>query len=438
MWVIMAEKDGDLSYLKPKDNQWVIDDVKQSGRPYVENYEVMLYTERGAYRPGDTIHLTGIIRERAGEIPPSFPLTLKVTRPDGRQVAELVTQPSDSNQGIFHADFPTRSDSQTGPYNFRVTLPGSEESLGSVRTLVEAFIPVRMEVQARPTTELFGPNMPPSVDVSARYLWDEPATALPVTVSGTLKSIEFESSEYPDYKFCRDKNRPKIITLPDSKGELDKDGKAILSAKLPQSLKAGLYRAWLLATVTELGGRSVSANVSATLDTLDRHIGLRLQPGQIVSIDVPLQVHWVRLTGADKLAPEGDMKMRMVRVEYDNVLKVINNRRVWKSVERTKQIGKEQLMASAGAEGSFEVVCPDPGTYRVILIDEDSNSTSYLEFYASENSAGAQSVPMNRPERLEIITDKEKYLPGQTVNALKTTQQKLMYFFRTIFVAEYS
>ncbi|MHC4693844.1 MAG: alpha-2-macroglobulin family protein, partial [Planctomycetota bacterium] len=418
MWVITAEKDGDLSYLKPKDNQWVIDDVKQSGRPYVENYEVMLYTERGAYRPGDTIHLTGIIRERAGEIPPSFPLTLKVTRPDGRQVAELVTQPSDSNQGIFHADFPTRSDSQTGPYNFRVTLPGSEESLGSVRTLVEAFIPVRMEVQARPTTELFGPNMPPSVDVSARYLWDEPATALPVTVSGTLKSIEFESSEYPDYKFCRDKNRPKIITLPDSKGELDKDGKAILSAKLPQSLKAGLYRAWLLATVTELGGRSVSANVSATLDTLDRHIGLRLQPGQIVSIDVPLQVHWVRLTGADKLAPEGDMKMRMVRVEYDNVLKVINNRRVWKSVERTKQIGKEQLMASAGAEGSFEVVCPDPGTYRVILIDEDSNSTSYLEFYASENSAGAQSVPMNRPERLEIITDKEKYLPGQTVNAL--------------------
>lgn len=418
MWVITAEKNGDLSYLKPKDNQWVLDDVKQTGRPYAKNYEVMLYTERGAYRPGDTIHVTGIIRERTGEIPPPFPLALKVTRPDGRQVAELVTQPSDSNQGIFHADFPTRSDSQTGPYSFGVTLPGSKESLGSVQTLVEAFIPVRMEVQAKPTTERFGPNVPPSVDISARYLWDEPATALPVKVSGTLQPIEFESSEYPDYKFCRDKSRPKIISLPDSNGELDKEGKAELSAELPASLQPGLYRVWLLATVTELGGRSVSANVSATLDTLDRHIGLRLQPGQIVSVDVPLQVHWVRLTGEDKLAPEGDMKMRMVRVEYDNVLKVINNRRVWKSVERTRQIGTERLMAAPGAEGSFEVVCPDPGTYRVILGDEDSNSTSYLEFYASEYSAGAQSVPMNRPERLEIITDRDRYLPGQTVKAL--------------------
>jgi len=417
MWVITAEKNGDLAYLKPEDNQWVIDDVKQSGRPYAENYEVMLYTERGAYRPGETIHVTGIIRERTGEIPPPFPLALKVTRPDGRQVAELVVQPSDSNQGVFNADFPTRSDSQTGPYSLRVTLPGSQESLGSVRTLVEAFIPVRMEVKARPTSERFGPNVPPSVFVSARYLWDQPATTLPVRVSGTLQSIEFESSEYPDYRFCRGKSRPGI-SLPDSKGDLDEEGRAELSVELPESLEAGLYRVWLAATVTEPGGRSISANVSATLDTLDRHIGLRLQPGQIVSVDKPLKVHWVRLTGEGKPALEGGMTMRIVRVEYDNVLKVINNRRVWKSTERIKEIGTKRLMAAPGAEGGFEVVCPDPGTYRVILSDEQSNSSSYLEFYASESFAAAQSVPMNRPERLEIIADRAKYLPGQTVKVL--------------------
>ena len=417
MWVITAEKDGDLSYLKPEDNQWVIDDIRQPWRPYAKNYEVMLYTERGAYRPGDTIHLTGIIRERTGEIPPSFPLALKVTRPDGRQVAELVMQPSDSNQGVFHADFPTSSDSQTGPYSFRVTLPGSQESLGSVRTLVEAFIPVRMEVKARSTSERFGPNSPPAVEVSARYLWDEPATDLPVKISGTLESVEFKSSEYPDYKFTRSKSHPSI-SLPDSKGELDKKGKAKLSAELPESLKAGLYRVWLLATVTEPGGRSVSDNVFTTLDTLDRHIGLRLGPGQIVSVGAPLQMHWVRLTGESKLAPEGDMKMRLVRVEYDSVLKVINDRRVWESTERIKEIGTEQLMAAPGAKGGFEVVCPDPGTYRVMLSDEQSGSSSYLEFYASEHSAGAQSVPMNRPERLEVITDREIYLPGETVKVL--------------------
>ena len=417
MWVVTAQKDGDLNYLQPEDNQWVIDDVPQFGRPHVRNYEVMAYTERGVYRPGDTIYITAIIRGRAGDTPPPFPLAVKVARPDGRQVAELIAKPMDTDQGVFHAEFATRTDCQTGPYRFRVTLPGSDEILGSAQTLVECFMPIRMEVKAEPTAERFGPDTPPSLEVSGRYLWDEPAANIPVAVTGTLQPIQYQSKKYADYTFGW-KTDQRVVSLPDSEDELDEKGCAELQVQLPESFNAGLYRIWLSATVTEPGGRSVSANASAILDTLDRHVGLRLPSGQVVSVGTPLEVNWVRLTGDDIPAPEGELRMRLVRVEYDTVLQLVNNRRVWKSTERTKDISSEKVVATSGAEGDLEVVCPDPGTYRIIVTDGPGKSTSSLEFYASEYSAGPQAVPMNQPERLEIVTDKDRYLPGETARVL--------------------
>jgi uncharacterized protein YfaS (alpha-2-macroglobulin family) len=417
MWIITAQKDGDLSYLQPEDNQWVIDDVPQSGRPYARNYEVMLYSERGVYRPGDTIHTTAIIRSKTGSTPPPFPLAVKVARPDGRQVAELIAKPLDTDQGVFHAEFATRTDCQTGPYRFRVTLPGSNEILGSAQTLVECFMPVRMEVEATPMAERFGPDTPPSIEVSARYLWDEPAVNVPVTISGTLQPIDFESKDYPDYTFgwqtdCRS------VSLPDSEGELDGKGCAKIQVQLPESFKAGLYRMGLSATVTEPGGRSVSASASATLDMVNRHVGLRMSSGQVVPVGESLMVDWVRLTGDGKPATDGDIKMRLVRMEYDTVLQLVDNRRVWKSTERTKEINSEQVIAAFRAKGNFEVICPHSGIYRLILTDGPSKSSSSLEFYASAYTAGPQSIPMNQPERLEIVTDKDKYTAGETAKVL--------------------
>jgi len=141
----------------------------------------------------------------------------------------------------------------------------------------------------------------------------------------------------------------------------------------------------------------------------------------------PLSLDWVLLTGEDGPIAPGRMTMRLVRVEYDTVLKKVNNRRVWQSVERIKEVGAEQVIVTQESKGSFEVTCPGAGSYRVILSDEpspsegrdeQSSTSTQLEFCASERASGPQSLPMNQPERLEIVTDKKKYLPGQTAKVL--------------------
>jgi uncharacterized protein YfaS (alpha-2-macroglobulin family) len=417
IWAVTAAKDGDLSYVQPEENQWVVDDVAQQGRPYVEHYETMLYADRGVYRPGETIHLTGVIRDTTGAVPSVFPLSMKIHRPDGRRVADLAMTRHEKDQGMFHTDFTPPAEAQTGPYQFSVTLPGSEDQLGSTEALVEAFVPVRMEVTAAPCAERFGPNMPPAVKINARYLWDQPAAELPVRLDGTLWREPFDSKAHPDYQFGVDRREAPIV-LPTVEGGLDERGEADMQAQLPENLQPGLYRVRLSATVTEPGGRSVSTNTAGVLDLLDTHIGLRLPKGQLAPVGEAIPVDWVRQTGDDQPAGPGRMTLQLLRVEYDTVLKKVNDRYIWQSVERTAKVGEDRTIAPTGSEGSIEVTCPDSGSYRLVATDAATGSLTWLEFYASRDRDGSQSLAMNRPERVEIVTDKKKYLPGERAKVL--------------------
>ncbi|MEN6334351.1 MAG: MG2 domain-containing protein, partial [Phycisphaerales bacterium] len=417
IWVITAARDGDLSYLQPDDNQWVIDDIERQGRPYGDHYETMLYTDRGVYRPGETIHLTGVIRDTAGEVPTRFPLMVKVHRPDGRRVGEFKVERREKDQGMFHVDYTPSSEAQTGAYEFQVTLPGSEDLLGSAEALVEAFVPVRMEVTAAPSQERFGPNSLPEVKATGRYLWDQPAAELPVTLEGTLLKTTFDSKSSPGFQFGWVR-REAPIPLPSGEGQLNEQGESNLRVLLPDDLKAGLYRMRLSTTVTEPGGRSVSANTSAILDLLGTHIGLRLPKGQVVPVGEPVAVDWVRLTGEDRPAAAGEMTLQLLRVECDTVLKEAEGRYVWQSVEKTEKVGDAQTIAAGDARGSLQITCPDSGSYRVIVTDADAGSSTCLEFYASQESEGVQSLAMNQPERVEIVTDKKTYLPGEQAKVL--------------------
>ncbi|HNS23154.1 MAG TPA: alpha-2-macroglobulin family protein [Sedimentisphaerales bacterium] len=234
------------------------------------------------------------------------------------------------------------------------------------------------------------------------------------TVQGT---IAIDSKTHPDFQFGSG-GRGASIPLTTVADQLDEQGQCETSIQLPQDLKAGLYHMQLSATVTEPGGRSVSFNTSAVLDLLDRHIGLRMPKGQVAPVGEPVAVDWVRLTGDDQPAAPGRMTVQLLRVDYDTVLRKDEDRYVWQSVERTEKVGADQAIASDDAEGSIQIVCPESGQYRVVITDAADGGSTRLEFYASQQSDTSQNLAMNQPERVEVITDKTKYLPGERARVL--------------------
>ena len=416
-WVITAEQGPDLAYLLTERREWVVDDVDQTGRPHPGAYDVLLYTERGVYRPGDTLHVTGLIRDAQGATPPSFPLAIKVRRPDGRTAATVTVTPEADKQGTFHFDFPTQDDSQTGRYEFTATLPGAEQVLGDSTTLVEAFVPARIEVLAEPLSPRVGPTEKAAVKVTGRYLFGQPAAELPLTVTGSYQFVPFKSKAAAEFDFSIDTSTPRAnIQLPATK--LDALGMAQVELPAPPATPAGIWKATLTTTVTEPGGRSISQNVSLLWDTADRHVGVKL--ATILPVDMAVPVDFIQWTGTDVAAAAGPVQFILERIEYDTVLRQVSGAYHWISDERASIVHQQTIDGEAiqNGKGQVSITCPTPGSYRLRAIDKLSGRSTVARCHASSQSNESNSVALNKPERLEIVLDQPKYKPGSTAKIL--------------------
>jgi len=416
-WLITARLGDDLNYVVPERDRWVFDNMDHSGRPYPRTYDLLLYTERGVYRPGDPVHLTGLIRDDIGQVPPAFPMTLTVTRPDGRAVQEIAIASQPDQQGFFHGEYLSLPDGQLGAYRFSVTLPGAEEVLGETRALIEAFVPVRMEVTAVPTAPLFAPGQTPTVEANARYLFGQPAAGLPVTAGGTFRRVSFQSERFPDHTFA-DPHAGARMAAPQIEATLDEQGHATLELAPPEDAPPGLWEAAVAVTVSEPGGRSVSAGANLRVDTAGRHVGLRLPAGHLVPVDQDVAIGWTQVSHADEPAEPGALHYVLQRVEYESVLEQVSGRWVFKSVEDLTEVATGTVPAGPAAEGVLAVRCPTPGQYRLDVTDETSGSVTRLGFHAVRDAAAAVTVALDQPERAEVILDRDQYAPGSQARVL--------------------
>ncbi len=414
-WLITAEHGDDLTYHAVDRRQWVIDHVDQSGRNHPETYDAMLYPERGVYNPGDTIHVTAIVREQDGLVPLPMRLSMRVTRPDGKQVAEIAVPADKTGQGVFHVDFPTSSDGQFGQYTFSLGLPGSKDSFGETTALVEAFTPVRLDVKALPTQSRYRGDEKPTISVDANYLFGQPAAQLPVALAPSLQMIPYESKQFKDYSFNTGR-RSRRVPAPGVEASLDDRGNASLAFAVPESEEPAVWRASVATTVSEMGGRSVSQNSTLVIDTRDRHLGLRPPARGVVQTRTPLEFEWCLVNGIDETQEPGSMRVQLLRIEHDWVIQQVDGRAVWKSVERQIAVRDEDFKDTAARR--FSVTCPVAGPHRLILsesADEDSPQVvAQYEFEAVDDVTQYSGPAVSLPERVELVLDQKTYKPGDT------------------------
>ena len=82
--LIVAETDGgDYAFLDVSKPAFDLTDRGVEGRPSPGPLDLFATTERGVYRPGETVFVTGILRDAHAKAVADLPLTLEVQRPDG-------------------------------------------------------------------------------------------------------------------------------------------------------------------------------------------------------------------------------------------------------------------------------------------------------------------------------------------------------------------
>ena len=441
-WVYIAEHSEQTAWLKADDGHAVLDNADQSGDRSPDEYDVMLYSERGTYRPGETIHLTGMIRDSQGVVPPPFPLALHMIRPDGRTAKTLTVTPGQSKQvdgtqnstaellaanGVFHQTVQPSAAAWTGTWRFHVTLPGSNRVLGQARVFVEEFVPVRLEVSAAPLETLITGRTAPSITVASRYLFGQPAAGLTARVRTTYSAQRFHSGTHPQYTFGP-RRLPGRKTSQEVHVQLDAAGQAEIPLPPSPQLSWRRWQADSSVTVTEDGGRSVSTQTDCLVDRSVRHIGLRLtdrsangDAAGVVATGSELTLDWVIRDARDQPAAAMPPGLELLRIQFDHIARRVNGRIIRESIERTESVWKREpgQLADAAA-GQLSLTCAEPGTYRLVSQD-DAGSRTELQFQAVSPGGHGLTGMINRPEELQIQLDRPVYRPGETAQATITS-----------------
>ena len=164
--MIIANKGDDFNYMQLIKSRVKTSRFEVGGKwPNASNYDLFIYGERELYRPGETIHVAGIVRDYEWEMTGKMPVNIVLKYPDGKEFK--TARKTLNEQGMFSAEFEVPSTAMTGSYVAEV-YTGKDIYLGQKSIQVEEFMPDRIKVDLDINQEEYRPGDTIFADAIAR------------------------------------------------------------------------------------------------------------------------------------------------------------------------------------------------------------------------------------------------------------------------------
>ncbi|WP_200346641.1 alpha-2-macroglobulin family protein [Halochromatium glycolicum] len=264
---------GDFGFLDLQASPFDLSDRGVQGRPAPKPIDSYLVSERGIYRPGETVTLTALTRDlRAGALT-DVPLTFVLERPDGVEFRR--EQVPDQGFGGHLLRVPLLDDAMRGTWQAEVFADPQAEALAQTPFLVEDFEPERLDFTVESAAKTLDPASPPRLTIDARYLYGAPAAGL--EVEGSTRVSQADGLEdWPGWQFglADDEVHERTAPLPGT--ETGADGKAQVGIELPTLAPSSRpLKAQITVQVLDGGGRPVERELSLPIADPRPRIGIR-------------------------------------------------------------------------------------------------------------------------------------------------------------------
>ena len=418
-FMITVAKRDDLAFIQLNRHEIATADFNIAGSAYLQKgYEAFLYTSRGVYRPGETVQLAGIVRGPKQVTPQPLPARIEVLSPNGRIMRELRLQTNKS--GACDVQIPIPDYALTGNYIAKMRI--ADRVVGRVQFQVEEFMPdrIKVAVTADKSTYKLGEEL--DIEVSAINLFGPPAVGRKVEASCELEAVPFikkdtvpnaGGTQWDSFVFGNDRSNFEKQRIGLGEAKTDTSGKASYQFTVPETLKApSLLNGTLTATVSEAGGRSVTASHRVVIHPYSHYVGLRRTTTADIKINQPLRFDYIAVNDAMAVASGRDLKLSLYKVHWNTILRQNSaGRYEYVSEPQTTEVETVSL-TSAETVQTVTLTPSGYGEYRVRLEDIVSTATAELGFYVS--GWGNIPVSMEHPTRLELTLNKPAYRPGQT------------------------
>lgn len=408
--LLVAETDGgDYAFLDLSKPAFDLTDRGVDGRPSPGPLDLFATTERGVYRPGETVFLTALLRDTHAKAVTGLPLTMEVERPDGVVGTRAVLK--DKGAGGYYAELPMVKDAMRGSWTIRLYADPKADALTTVNFLVEDFEPERLafEVSAPPgpmSTEEATP-----ISVTAKYLYGATAPNLNIEADVVLRATS-SLAGFQGYTFGREDDTFETDREPlGVVGTTDESGNATADVTVPTPQQTTRpLEAQVILRLVDSNGRTVERNLTRPVLADSDRIGIRpkFAAGDGLQEDSQAGFDIIAVSPEGKAVAKPGLKWTLSRVETNYQWYRDNGTWRWEAVTTNRKVADGTV--DALADGSAAVAAHvDYGRY-LLEVDSDETSSSY-SFYAGYYYAQAGS---DTPDTLKVALDKPAYKIGDT------------------------
>jgi len=421
--LVASQVSGDYAFLNLKQSPFDLTDRGVAGRDAPNGLDAFVFTERGVYRTGETVHVTALLRNAVSVAVPDVPLTLVINRSDGVEYRRSVVP--DQGIGGRSLDMPIISSAPTGTWRVAAFTDPKRPAIGEATFLVEDYVPDRLEFDLTTDATNISPTAPAKISVDGRFLYGAPASGL--TLDGEINIAKVtELPGFAGYVFGLDD---------DSDADQDKESDTIPLADLPETDSAGKasftatldkvpastrpLQAEIVVRLAEDGGRAVEHKLTLPITPSAPMIGVKplftsksLSDSDTASFDV------VMVAPDGKPMAKTGLHWQLLRV--DSKYQWYRSEGYWQyePVKVTRRVADGTLDVSSNKPGRIAV----PVTWGRYRLEVTTTDPQGPETNFGFDSGWYAEASANTPDLLEIALDKPEYRPGESMTVAVTAR----------------
>lgn len=386
--------------------------------------------DRGIYRPGDEVHVKGVMRyRRLGDLmAPAAGQKVTVKVVDARDQKVLTQEVNLTRYGTWTHTFSLSKDSPLGWYRVEVTAKADKgEELNYFESFrVEEYRAPQFTVDVTAPQESVMAGSSLQADVMARYLFGGAMSGATVHWTVARESTDFAPPKHEGFDFglqawwWDDSDPlPSYEVFASGEGDVDAQGMYRIEPGVADAPGARPWEYTLEADVEDVSRLRFADRVTVRVHPADAYVGVKLAGDGFAKVGSPATLELVAVN------PEGE---RQVGRKLSAEIKL----REWKNI-RKREAGNQWVTVSEVQEtkaGSCEVVSQTavapcaftptkPGFYLVeaTLVDgQGRKQITRSSFYV----VGDGWVSWQREDngQIELVPDKELYEAGETAKVL--------------------
>lgn len=380
-----------------------------------------LFSDRGIYRPGDTIHLGMIVKQAYARAQAAgLPLQATITDSRGAIVKEEPFTLDES--GYLDLDFNTSPNAPTGQYSVNLYLIKDnhpQNSLGSTTFSVAEFQPDRMRIASsllpKPTQGWSAPKgLKASVEL--RNLYGAPAANRRISAKILLVPEPIKWADFPDYVFADPlldpKKPPRVFSESLNDLKTDDKGYAEFDLNLDRFDKATYQLTFFAEGFEAEGGRSVTTQSKVLVSPLPYFVGYKADGDlSFIKQNAARSLHFIALNPQLKQEAVDGLKIQLVSLHpVTTLVKKADGTYQYQSIMQSSVVSINPFtIKEQGAH--YAIPTQKIGNYALNILGKDDTVLSQLKF----SVVGPSQLPLAKNAQLSLKLNKDEYVAGEDI-----------------------